>query len=108
MALETYYTFSADTLKHEIVDGKYGKLRHFMYGSMSNHFEALAPQWVTSWNSLSAGPQVGKLCHSVHFLNNDLGLQLTVILDRNSRPIRVCACVCVCACVHVCVYPCNA
>lgn len=56
MALETYYTFSADTLKKEIASGKFSGLRHFMYGSMGNHFEALAPQYVTSWNSLSAQP----------------------------------------------------
>jgi hypothetical protein len=86
MALETYYTFSADTLKAEIASGKYSGLRHFMFGSMGNvsqeqrtptlhagtvailfcsdpdrlcrqHFEALAPQWVTAQNSLSAGPE---------------------------------------------------
>lgn len=57
MALETYYTFSADTLKEEIAAGKYPGLRHFMYGSMGGHFEALAPQFVTTWNSLSTGPQ---------------------------------------------------
>ena len=54
MALETYFTFSADTLKAEIAGGKYSGLRHFMFGSMGGHFEALAPQWVTSQNSLSA------------------------------------------------------
>ena len=57
MALETYFTFSADTLKAEIAGGKYSGLRHFMFGSMGGHFEALAPQWVTSQNSLSAGPE---------------------------------------------------
>ena len=57
MALETYYTFSADTLKAEIAAGKYSGLRHFMFGSMGNHFEALAPQWVTTWNSLDAPVQ---------------------------------------------------
>jgi hypothetical protein len=57
MALETYYTYSADSLKKEIQGGKYNQLRHFMYGSMGNHFESLAPQWVTAWNSLTAGPQ---------------------------------------------------
>lgn len=57
MALETYYTFSADTLKAEITGGKYSGLRHYMMGSMGNHYEALAPQWVTSQNSLSAGTQ---------------------------------------------------
>ncbi len=57
MALEMYYTFSADTLKAEIADGKYSGLRHYMMGSMGNHYEALAPQWVTAQNSLSAGPQ---------------------------------------------------
>lgn len=57
MALETYYTFSADTLKAEIAGGKYSGLRHYMMGSMGNHYEALAPQWVTTQNSLSAGPQ---------------------------------------------------
>ena len=30
MALETYYTFSADTLKAEIASGKYSGLRHFI------------------------------------------------------------------------------
>ena len=54
MALETYYTFSADSLKAEIASGKYAQLRHFMYGSMSNHFEALDPQWVTTWNTPDA------------------------------------------------------
>jgi len=48
MALETFYTYSADSLKEEIAGGKYGQLRHFMFGSMGNHFEALAPQWVVS------------------------------------------------------------
>jgi hypothetical protein len=57
MALETYYTYSVDTLKAEIAAGKYSGLRHYMFGSMSNHFLSLSPQWVTSWNSLSAGPQ---------------------------------------------------
>ena len=57
MALETFYTFSADTLKSQIQSGKYSELRHFMYGSMSNHFEALAPQWVTAWNSQLADPK---------------------------------------------------
>lgn len=28
-----------------------------MMGSMGNHYESLAPQWVTAWNSLSAGPE---------------------------------------------------
>jgi sialate O-acetylesterase len=58
MALETFYTFSADDLKAQIVQqGKYSGLRHFMYGSMGDHFEALGPQWVTSWNSLAAGDE---------------------------------------------------
>jgi hypothetical protein len=56
MALETFYTYSADSLKQEIAAGKYSQLRHYMFGSMSDHFESLAPQWVTAWNSLSAGP----------------------------------------------------
>lgn len=30
MALETFFTFSADTLKAEVAAGKYGGLRHFM------------------------------------------------------------------------------
>ena len=38
-ALETYYTYSADTLKAEIKAGKYALLRHFMFGSMGDHFE---------------------------------------------------------------------
>ena len=58
MALQTYYTFSSDTLRAEIAAGKYAGLRHFMYGSMSDRFISLAPQWVTSWNSLSAGSTV--------------------------------------------------
>ena len=57
MALETYFTYSADALKAEIAAGKYSGLRHFMYGSMGDHFESLEPQYVTSWNSLSAGAQ---------------------------------------------------
>jgi hypothetical protein len=57
VALETFYTYSANTLKKEIKSGKYSQLRHFMYGSMGNHFEALGPQWVTAWNSLLGGPQ---------------------------------------------------
>jgi hypothetical protein len=57
MALETFYTFSADTLKAEIKAGKYRGLRHFMFGSMGDHFEATSPQWATTQNSLSAGPQ---------------------------------------------------
>jgi hypothetical protein len=56
MALQSFFTFSADTLKDEIEAGKYPGLRHFMYGSMSDHFEALAPQYVVSWNSVSADP----------------------------------------------------
>ena len=31
MALETFFTFSSDTLKQEIASGKYNELRHFMY-----------------------------------------------------------------------------
>jgi hypothetical protein len=46
MALETYYTFSADTLKAEIASGKYTNLRHFMFGGMGNHYEATTPQRV--------------------------------------------------------------
>jgi hypothetical protein len=57
MALETYFTFSADTLQAEIRAGKYSGLRHFMMGSMGDHYEALAEQWVTSQNSLSAGTE---------------------------------------------------
>ena len=57
MALETYYTFSADTLKAEISTGKYGNLRHFMNGAMGLHYEATTPQWVTTQNSAgTAGP----------------------------------------------------
>jgi hypothetical protein len=44
MALETYYTFSADALKSEIAAGKYDGLRHFMFGGMGLHFEATTPQ----------------------------------------------------------------
>lgn len=40
MALETYYTFSADTLKAEIASGKYKNLHHFMFGAMGTHYEA--------------------------------------------------------------------
>lgn len=40
MALQSFFTFSADTLKAEIQAGKYPGLRHFMYGDMSRHFEA--------------------------------------------------------------------
>jgi len=54
MALETYYTYSADTLKAEIADGKYVNLRHFMYGSMGTHYEATSPQWATTYNSITA------------------------------------------------------
>jgi hypothetical protein len=57
MALETFYTFSADALKAEIAGGKYKNLRHFMFGSMGDHYEALSPQWVTSQNSVTAGPE---------------------------------------------------
>jgi hypothetical protein len=57
MVLATYFTFSADTLKAEIKAGKYKGLRHFMFGSMGNHFEATSPQWVTTQNSLLAGPE---------------------------------------------------
>ena len=51
MALETYYTFSADTLKAEVAAGKYQHLRHFMNGGMGTHFEATTPQWVTTQNA---------------------------------------------------------
>ena len=54
MALETYYTFSADTLKAEIASGKYANLRHFMMGSMGGHYESTTPQWATTQNSMSA------------------------------------------------------
>ena len=54
MALETYYTFSADTLKAEIAAGKYSNLRHFMMGGMGLHYESTTPQWVTTQNSVSA------------------------------------------------------
>ena len=48
MALETFYTFSADTLKAEIASGKFTNLRHFMFGSMGTHYEATTPQYVTT------------------------------------------------------------
>eukprot|EP01049_Picozoa_sp_SAG25_P015755 SAG25_NODE_3326_length_1128_cov_1.300292_1_plen_317_part_00 len=54
MALEIYYTFSADTLKSEIAAGKYNNLRHFMMGGMGLHYESTTPQWVTTQNSASA------------------------------------------------------
>jgi hypothetical protein len=59
MALETYYTFSADALKSEIAAGKYDGLRHFMFGGMGLHFEATTPQvrkipsWSRSWSNFS-------------------------------------------------------
>ena len=56
MALETYFTYSADDLKAEIKSGKYHNLRHFMFGSMGDHFESTTPQWVTTQNSVTAGP----------------------------------------------------
>jgi hypothetical protein len=56
MALETFYTFSADTLKAEIVSGKFKHLRHFMFGSMGRHFESTTAQWVTTQNSVTGGP----------------------------------------------------
>lgn len=55
MALETYYTFSANSLKAEIAAGKYHNLHHFMMGGMGDHYEATTPQWATSQNSVSAG-----------------------------------------------------
>ena len=55
MALETYYTFSADTLKAEMMAGKYGKLRYFMYGDMNSDYSfASAPQWATLQNTPGA------------------------------------------------------
>ena len=56
MALETYYTFSADTLKAEIAAGKYKNLRHFMFGGMGLHYEGTTPQYVTSQGSAAASP----------------------------------------------------
>lgn len=55
MALETYYTFSADALKAEVVSEKqWSNVRHFMMGSMGNHYEATTPQFVTVQNSVLA------------------------------------------------------
>eukprot|EP00937_MAST-01D_sp_MAST-1D-sp2_P001328 g1328.t1 len=56
MALETYFTFSADELKREIVEeGKFGGLRHFMYGSMGAPLQTwVAPQWATLQNTPTA------------------------------------------------------
>ena len=51
MALETYYTFSADTLKAEVGAGKFKNLRHYMFGGMGLHFEATTPQWATTQNT---------------------------------------------------------
>ena len=61
MALETYYTYSADTLKAELTAGTGAlattPLRHFMFGAMDTRLESTTPQWVTTQNSLAAGPQ---------------------------------------------------
>ena len=56
MALETFYTFSADTLKAEIASGQYAVLRHFMFGSMGGHYEATAPMWVSAYNTDPTDP----------------------------------------------------
>ena len=63
MALETYYTYSADTLKAEITaaggsgggGGRFANLRHFMYGAMDADLSyAAAPQWATLQNTPGA------------------------------------------------------
>eukprot|EP01043_Picozoa_sp_COSAG02_P036878 COSAG02_NODE_2732_length_8141_cov_41.736011_7_plen_841_part_00 len=58
MALETFYTFSADQLKDEVLGGKYSKLRLFEYGGMGYNcsLASWTPTWVTSQNSVSEAP----------------------------------------------------
>jgi hypothetical protein len=59
MALETFYTFSADRLKEEVLkDGKFAKLRLFEYGGMGYNCSLASwqPTWVTTMNSVAESP----------------------------------------------------
>ena len=58
MALEAFYTFSADQLKEEVLAGKYTKLRLFEYGGMGYNcsLASWTPTWVTAQNSVSEAP----------------------------------------------------
>jgi sialate O-acetylesterase len=61
MALEAFYTFSADQLKEEILAGKYAKLKLFEYGGMGYNcsLASWTPTWVTAKNSISDGKDDG-------------------------------------------------
>lgn len=59
MALETFYTFSADTIKEEVMrNDKYSKLRLFEYGGMGYNcsLASWTPTWVTTQNSIAEAP----------------------------------------------------
>ena len=59
MALETFYTFSADTIKEEVMtNDKYSKLRLFEYGGMGYNcsLASWTPTWVTIQNSVAEAP----------------------------------------------------
>ena len=48
MALEMYYSFSAEQLKAEVIAGNYPQLRTYRYGFMAGRVEAAHPQYVTA------------------------------------------------------------
>ena len=59
MALEAFYTFSADTIKEEVLTAdKYSKLRLFEYGGMGYNcsLASWTPTWVTTQNSVAEAP----------------------------------------------------
>ncbi|GAB5359373.1 hypothetical protein AAMO2058_000538400 [Amorphochlora amoebiformis] len=60
MALSLSYTFSVESLARELrqANDNITDIRHFQYGGMGDHFEAYSPQWITTWNSLSADPNL--------------------------------------------------
>eukprot|EP00039_Didymoeca_costata_P002481 m.60480 g.60480 ORF g.60480 m.60480 type:complete len:832 (+) comp11324_c0_seq1:88-2583(+) len=60
MALELYYTFSAETLRQEVINGNYSEIRTFEYGFMSDRYEAPAPQYVITWDDTSMWYQISE------------------------------------------------
>jgi sialate O-acetylesterase len=79
MALETFYTFSADTLKAEVRAGKWRNIRHFMFGSMGGQYLATEPQWVSSLQTNDGDPLSTNSWHTLEVsaarpsLNNATG-----------------------------------
>jgi hypothetical protein len=61
VALATFFTFSADTVKKDFIDQKYQKLRIFQYGGMGFNatLASNSPTWVTRMGTAAEDPLNG-------------------------------------------------